>query len=82
MMAATGFLFGLGYYLLIRALEVAPASVLSPFIYTQLIWATIAGYVVFDDFPDAYTIVGGAVVILSGIYVWHRESLRARSVSH
>lgn len=77
LMVATGFLFGLGHYLLIRALEVAPASVLSPFLYTQLIWVTIAGYLVFGNFPDMFTIGGGAVVIASGIYVWHRETLRA-----
>jgi drug/metabolite transporter (DMT)-like permease len=82
MMITTGFLFGLGHYLLIRALEVAPASVLSPFIYTHLIWATVVGYLVFDDFPDAFTIAGGAIVITSGLYVWHRETLRTAGNSH
>lgn len=74
-MAATGFVFGLGHYLLIRALEVAPASVLAPFIYIQLVWATLIGYAVFGEFPDLWTIGGGAVVIASGLYVWRRETL-------
>lgn len=73
MMAATGLLFGFGHYLRIRGLEIAPASVLSPFGYTQIIWATILGYVVFGQFPDAYRFVGAAIVIASGLFVWWRE---------
>jgi len=74
MMAATGFLFGLGHYLLIKGLERAPASVLSPFIYSQLIWATALGFFVFGDFPDGYSILGAFIVTGSGLYVWHRET--------
>ena len=73
-MVCTGLLFGFGHYLLIKGLEIAPASVLSPFIYTQIIWATILGYVVFAQFPDAFTFVGAAIVIASGLYVWSRET--------
>lgn len=74
MMASTGLLFGFGHYLLIRGLEMAPVSVLSPFGYTQLIWATILGYIVFDQFPDTYKFVGAAIVIGSGLYIWWRET--------
>lgn len=76
MMAATGCLFGLGHYLLIKGLERAPASVLSPFIYSQLIWATSLGFLVFGDFPDGYSILGALIVTGSGLYVWHRETRR------
>ena len=78
MMATTGCLFGLGHYLLIKGLERAPASVLSPFIYSQLIWATTLGLLVFGDFPDGYSILGAVIVIGSGLYVWHRETRRTR----
>ena len=78
MMAATGCLFGLGHYLLIKGLERAPASVLSPFIYSQLIWATALGLLVFGDFPDFYTVLGALIVTGSGLYVWHRETRRTR----
>ncbi len=78
MMAATGCLFGLGHYLLIKGLERAPASLLSPFIYSQLIWATTLGLLVFGDFPDGYSILGALIVTGSGIYVWHRETRRTR----
>ena len=76
-MVCTGLLFGFGHYLLIKGLEIAPASVLSPFIYTQIIWATILGYFVFAQFPDAFTFAGAAIVIASGLYVWRRETQAA-----
>lgn len=78
MMAATGCLFGLGHYLLIKGLERAPASVLSPFIYSQLIWAVTLGFLVFGDFPDGFSILGALIVTGSGLYVWHRETRRTR----
>ena len=51
----------------------APASVLSPFIYTQLIWATTLGYLVFADVPSRWTLGGAAIVIASGLYLLYRE---------
>jgi drug/metabolite transporter (DMT)-like permease len=76
LMAALGTVYGLGHYLLIRGLEIAPASKLSPFLYTQIIWATLLGLIFFDQFPDGPTLIGGAIVIASGLYIWRRESIR------
>ena len=59
-------MYGVGHYLLIRGLEMAPASRLSPFLYTQIIWATLFGVIFFGQFPDGITIAGAAVVIASG----------------
>lgn len=78
MMMVVGLAGGFGHYLLIKAYEIAPASTLSPFVYTQLIWMVIFGYLLFDDFPDAFTIAGSCIVIGSGLYILHRETLRAR----
>ena len=78
MMVSTGLIFGLGHYLLIMALERAPASLLSPFLYSQLIWAILIGFLVFGDFPDGYSFLGAAIVIGSGLYVWHRETRASR----
>lgn len=75
LMAALGTVYGVGHYLLIRGLEIAPASKLSPFLYTQIIWATLLGLLIFDNFPDAATLTGGAIVIGSGLYIWRRESV-------
>lgn len=74
MMIALGSIYGLGHYLLIRGLEIAPASRLAPFIYTQIIWATILGFLIFNQLPDQLTILGVCIVIGSGLYIWRRET--------
>ncbi|POF99293.1 hypothetical protein BGP81_12005 [Pseudomonas putida] len=57
-----------GHLLLIKALEYAPAAVLQPFNYTLLVFATLVGLLVFGEFPDIYTIAGGALVLAGGMY--------------
>jgi len=63
---------------LITALGHAPASTLAPFNYGTIVIATILGYVIFHQFPDHWTIVGALVIIASGLYVIHRETVRRR----
>lgn len=75
-MIALGAVYGVGHYLLIRGLEIAQASVVSPFIYSQIIWATLLGFLFFGDLPDAVMILGTAIVIASGLYIWWRETRR------
>jgi drug/metabolite transporter (DMT)-like permease len=77
-MMALGLFGGLGHYLLIQAFALAPASLLAPFTYTAIVWVTILGYLVFGDFPDAWTMAGAAIVIASGIYVFYREAYLRR----
>jgi drug/metabolite transporter (DMT)-like permease len=62
-----------GHYLLILAHRLAPASILAPFIYTQMVWVVISGYLVFNDLPNHWTLIGAAVVISSGLYLLYRE---------
>lgn len=76
LMLFLGFFGGLGHYLLIVAHRLAPASVLSPFIYSQMIWMIALGYLVFGDVPNEWTLAGAAVVIGSGLYLIHRERRR------
>ncbi|MEQ8443474.1 MAG: DMT family transporter [Alphaproteobacteria bacterium] len=66
----------IGHMLLIKALECAPASTLQPFNYTLLVWATVMGYLVFGNLPDVWTVVGGSVVVASGLYTIYRERIR------
>jgi drug/metabolite transporter (DMT)-like permease len=73
LMGMSGLLFGLGQFLLICAFSIAPASVLAPFTYAQIVAATVFGSLIFDDVPDRWTLIGTAVVILSGIYVLRRQ---------
>lgn len=76
LMVAFGAFGSFGHYLLIVAHRLAPASVLAPFIYTQLVWATAFGYFVFGDVPSRWTIAGASIVIASGLYLLHRERVR------
>ncbi|MEM8791811.1 MAG: DMT family transporter [Pseudomonadota bacterium] len=71
--------FGLaGHVALVYALNQAPASALAPFNYMGFVWASIVGFIFFAEIPDAVTVAGAAVIISAGIYVWHRERVRAR----
>ena len=77
-MMALGVFGGLGHYLLIQAFTLAPASLLAPYSYTAIVWVTITGYLVFGDFPDGWTVLGAAIIIASGIYVFYREAYLRR----
>ncbi len=79
LMIATGVLAGAGHYCIINAFKRAPASVLAPFSFTQIIWATALGYLVFGDLPDRATWAGAAIIVGSGLYVFYRESVRRGS---
>lgn len=79
MMAATAGWNLVALTVMIRAFAYAPASTLAPFSYSQMIWSTILGWLVFSHIPDLWTYVGGGIVVASGIYIWHRERVRARS---
>jgi drug/metabolite transporter (DMT)-like permease len=78
MMVGLGLLGGGGHFLIIHALRRAQASVLAPFGYIQIVWVTALGYLVFDDFPDGFTILGALIVISSGAYIVYRESVVRR----
>jgi drug/metabolite transporter (DMT)-like permease len=73
LMVMVGGLGSFGHYLLIAAHRLAPASTLAPFIYTQIVWTTGLGFLVFHEVPNAWTISGAAVVIASGLYLLYRE---------
>jgi drug/metabolite transporter (DMT)-like permease len=73
LMVVIGAFGSFGHYLLIRGHRLAPASVLAPFIYTQLVWTTALGFLVFGDVPHRWTIVGGLIVVGSGLYLLYRE---------
>ena len=78
LMALTGALGALGHFTMIRAFTCAPAASVSPFGYSALIWATLFGLVLFDDFPDSWTIIGAGVIVGSGLYILHREHMRRK----
>ena len=69
MIASLGFYGGVGHFILIRAFRLAPASTLTPFGYTQLIWAGLLGWLVFGHIPDAMTAAGMAVIAVAGLWL-------------
>ncbi len=73
---ALGVFGAVGHWLLILAHARAPAAILSPFIYTQIVWMLALGYLIFGDWPDAWTLVGAGIVIASGLYLLYRERVR------
>jgi len=54
----------------------ADASLLAPIVYLQLLFASIAGVLVFSTWPTIWTLIGGLVIIGSGLFIWHRERLQ------
>ena len=68
-----GLIATVSHMLAIRAFRLAPASVLAPFQYLEILGATFLGAVIFDDVPDLLTGLGIAIIIGSGLYVFHRE---------
>jgi drug/metabolite transporter (DMT)-like permease len=73
LMIAIGAFGSFGHFLLILAHRLAPAAILAPFVYTQLVWMIALGYIVFADVPSYWTLSGAAIVIASGLYLLYRE---------
>lgn len=74
-----GVLSFLTHGMIVKAFEYAPAAVLAPFGYLEIVSATILGFLIFGDFPEPPTWGGIALIIASGLYIVHRERLRGRS---
>ena len=73
-----------GQWIVVLAFRHANASVLAPFSYTQLLWVSFLGVVVFGEVPDIWTVTGAAIIVASGLYIVHREHrlrLRSRAAS-
>lgn len=73
--AAGGLL--IGSVMLIRATRYAETSAIAPYRYTLLVWAFLWGLLFFGTLPDLPTLIGGAVVVATGLYAFHRERVRA-----
>jgi len=73
MLCMMGVFGGTGHYLLALAHRYAPASTLAPFLYQQILYMALFGYLVFGSVPDAAVWVGAAIVVSSGLYLFARE---------
>jgi drug/metabolite transporter (DMT)-like permease len=63
----------IGHSVLTRAHQMAEASVLAPTVYSQVIYIAILSWVVFGQPPDQRTIIGTAIIVSSGLFIWYRE---------
>ena len=75
---ALGLFAGLGHWLIVSALQNTQPSLLTPFSYLQMIWATLYGYLIFDQLPDRWSAVGMTVIVASGLLLALQERRRAR----
>jgi len=78
LMVVISLIGAIAHYALIKALDYAEAGAVQPYSYTLLVWATLLGWLVFGDVPDHWTILGAAIVVLSGLYTWHHDRVVAQ----
>ncbi len=80
LMLLVGAFGALGHWFFILAFRRAPAPVLAPYGYAQIVLMVALGYIVFGDVPDRWTVAGSTIVIASGLYLLHRERVTGRAV--
>ncbi len=73
LLAASGLMGALGHFCIIAAFSNAPASVVSPFSYSSLIWAAALGFIVWGDVPQLQVLAGASLIVASGLYIFFRE---------
>ena len=65
-----------GNTLMVRSYQSGPASLIAPFIYMQLIWAALLGWLIFGAFPDGWSLAGMITIVAAGLLLVPRQSLR------
>jgi drug/metabolite transporter (DMT)-like permease len=71
-----GVLGATGHYCVARAIGYAPANLVSPFQYFQLLGSVAVGYLLFSEFPDSVTLLGAAIIVASGLYIGWSQARR------
>jgi len=73
LLAATGVVSALAQVMMTEAYRRGEASLLAPFEYSAILWTTLLGGVLWGELPDGWDLLGIAVLVGSGLYIWHRE---------
>ena len=73
-LAATALLIVLAYRLNIAAFTLASGAIVAPIRYVSVVWAAVLGYAIWDDVPDVRVMLGAAIIIAAGLYIWRREA--------
>ena len=78
-MASLGLVGATGHYFMARAFSYADASIISPFLYWQLLGAVAVGFWLFGDLPDAWTWIGAAMIVTAGLFLAWSEAAGRRA---
>jgi drug/metabolite transporter (DMT)-like permease len=73
LLAGLGIVATLAHFAVNRSLKLAPAAVVVPYQYSQIVWAVVLGFIVFGDIPAAHVTVGSLIIIAAGLYIFLRE---------
>ena len=73
-----GFLNAAAHFLMIEALRLGHAALVSPFRYSAILWAILTGFIVWEQLPDAFTVAGAVMLIISGILISHPNGKRSK----
>ena len=73
-LAAIGMFAAIGHLMVIKAYELAPASIVAPFVYSELLWNIMVGWSIFGETPDAWMLTGAAILVVSGLYLLRTKS--------
>ena len=76
-LASMSILAGAGEVMVIKSLEAAEAAVVAPIHYTMIVWGTMYGFLIFNDLPDQWTLLGAAIIIGAGLYTFRRDKLQS-----
>lgn len=68
------------HLMITRALKLAPASTLAPLQYSLLLWAAVFGLIFFGDVPDTQILIGSAVIVFAGLFIFHRQKVVDKTV--
>jgi drug/metabolite transporter (DMT)-like permease len=81
MLFGSGFTNAIGQYFWTQSLHLAPATAVAPFYYLNLVWALILGFLVWSDVPSASLLIGSAIVVASGFFLFWREARLQRAAA-
>lgn len=72
-LAFAAFFLFFGYQFIILSMRIGEIAYVVPYRYTSLLWAILFGYLIFDEIPDSYTLIGSGIVVTMGLYTMYRE---------
>jgi len=81
MLFGTGFTNAIGQWFWTKALHLAPAPAVTPFYYLMLVWALMFGFFIWGDVPSASLLVGSAIVVMTGLFLFLREARLQRQLA-